>query len=443
MGKTGKWIKNLFTAGKKEELKKGDSPISIGYPVLIQPHTARDTRRRWSFRRSTATRDSSNPMESVATTCIKEVQSMMNSQNESAEEKKHAMAMAAATDAALKAAQASSTEIHLTVVSTIESNLSITEKQDNSAQEFAAIKIQSVFRSYLARKALCALKGLVKLQALVRGHLVRKQANAALRCMQALVSVQARTRAHRILMAQESQPIAQKQLVHRKPPHPHLQENRVRQTYNTDMEENIKIVEMDVGELSSSTHRSSYSNKQTEMGDPRFSTYNSSHQDHSLHQISPSQSALTDISPRTCCGYFEDYSMNYEPNSPQASVSKLGTPLTDYQFFPSYMANTESSKAKVRSQSAPKQRPADSYERQLSNKQKVPTGGRNAPRAVKMQRSSSHMGSAVVEYRNPWSTKLDKSTVSLYSECGSSSTVLTNSNYCRSVVGYEFRGSRR
>ncbi|KAI3984750.1 hypothetical protein MKX01_039367 [Papaver californicum] len=440
MGKTGKWIKNLFTAGEKEELKKGDSPISIGYPVLIQPHTARDGRRRWSFRRSTATRDSSNPMESVATTCIKEVQSMMNSQNESAEEKKHAMAMDAATDAALKAAQASSTEIHLTVVSTIESNLSITEKQDNSAQEFAAVKIQSVLRSYLARKALCALKGLVKLQALVRGHLVRKQANAALRCMQALVSVQARTRAHRILMAQESQPIAQKQLVHRKPPNQHLQENRVRQTYNNDMEENIKIVEMDVGELSSSTHRSSYSNKQTEVGDPRFSIYNSSHQDHSLHQISPSQSALTDISPRICSGYFEDYSMNYEPNSPQTSVSKPGTPLTDYQFFPSYMANTKSSKAKVRSQSAPKQRPADSYDRQLSNKQRVPTGGRNVLRAVKMQHSSS--GPAVVEYRNPWSTKLDKSTVSLYSECGSSSTVLTDSNYCRSVE-YEFRGSRR
>ena len=51
-----------------------------------------------------------------------------------------------------------------------------------------------------ARKALCALRGLVKLQALVRGQLVRRQATATLRRMQALVDAQSRLRAQRARM---------------------------------------------------------------------------------------------------------------------------------------------------------------------------------------------------------------------------------------------------
>ena len=50
-----------------------------------------------------------------------------------------------------------------------------------------------------ARKALKALKGLVKLQALVRGYLVRKQATATLRGMEALIRAQATIRAQKSL----------------------------------------------------------------------------------------------------------------------------------------------------------------------------------------------------------------------------------------------------
>lgn len=62
-------------------------------------------------------------------------------------------------------------------------------------RQWAAIRIQTVFRAFLARRAFRALKALVRLQAIVRGRQVRKQAAVTLRCMEALVRVQARVKA--------------------------------------------------------------------------------------------------------------------------------------------------------------------------------------------------------------------------------------------------------
>ncbi|KAF6155080.1 hypothetical protein GIB67_035827 [Kingdonia uniflora] len=52
--------------------------------------------------------------------------------------------------------------------------------------DWAADRIQATFRGYLTKKALWLLKGLVKLQALLRGHIVRKKIADTMRAMQVL-----------------------------------------------------------------------------------------------------------------------------------------------------------------------------------------------------------------------------------------------------------------
>ncbi|CAO2838889.1 unnamed protein product [Amaranthus hypochondriacus] len=113
---------------------------------------------------------------------------------------KHAIAVAAATaavaEAALAAAKAAAEVVRLTTNGP--STLEHVSKRWSSEYS-AAVKIQSAFRGYLARRALKALKGLVKLQALVRGHFVRKQSTDMFRRLQALVRVQDRACANRAL----------------------------------------------------------------------------------------------------------------------------------------------------------------------------------------------------------------------------------------------------
>ncbi|XP_075478344.1 protein IQ-DOMAIN 11 [Primulina tabacum] len=64
------------------------------------------------------------------------------------------------------------------------------QHHNRAIQDFAATRIQAAFRGYLGRKALRALRGVVKLQALIRGWAVRRQAMNTLKCLQSIVNIQ-------------------------------------------------------------------------------------------------------------------------------------------------------------------------------------------------------------------------------------------------------------
>ncbi|KAK2984376.1 hypothetical protein RJ640_005392 [Escallonia rubra] len=73
-----------------------------------------------------------------------------------------------------------------------------TKDPETIRQEQAATKAQAALRGILARRAFRALKGIIRLQALFRGHLVRRQAVSTLHCMLGIVKLQALARGRKV-----------------------------------------------------------------------------------------------------------------------------------------------------------------------------------------------------------------------------------------------------
>ncbi|CAH2036927.1 unnamed protein product [Thlaspi arvense] len=71
-------------------------------------------------------------------------------------------------------------------------------ESDKIQQEIAATTVQAAFRGYLARRAFWALTGIIRLQALIRGHMVRRQAVSTLCCVMGIVRLQALARGREI-----------------------------------------------------------------------------------------------------------------------------------------------------------------------------------------------------------------------------------------------------
>ncbi|KAF3954083.1 hypothetical protein CMV_020527 [Castanea mollissima] len=466
MGKASKWFRGLLGLNKKT-----DSHSQTPKPPK--------EKRRWSFVKSYREKDHHHHQtkhNNDQTTTKAEATSYgkVSASEHEEDANKHAIAVAAATaaaaEAAVAAAHAAAAVVRLTSSGRCATNTAVAYVSGGVREEWAALKIQAAFRGSLARKALRALKGLVKLQALVRGHIERKRTAEWLQRMQALLRAQARARAGRAQISESSQSSSKSHFHHTGPATPEKFEHAIRckstrsdqspmltrngsksnrrlignqdearlswnrsdsrkdgcsiKTGTTDDEKSDKILEIDSGKPHFTTKRKNvlHSSHHVLTSDQCSHSFTTS-KDSTAHQTVPSPSSceVQSLTPLKFSHEVEDSPFCTADNSPQfysassrGGVSKSSpfTPtksdgsrsfLSGYSDHPSYMSYTESSRAKVRSLSAPKQRPH--YERTSSTK-RYSVHGFGESRSSAQRISNLHANFANKAY--PGSGRLDK-----------------------------------
>ncbi|RLN27813.1 uncharacterized protein C2845_PM05G31710 [Panicum miliaceum] len=208
----------------------------------------------------------------------------------------------------------------------------------------AAVVIQKAFRGYLARKALRALKSLVKLQALVRGYLVRKQAATTLRRLQALMRLQAKT-------ASSRKSVEQERIVARAKPVtlPAVHRRRLSDGGDNGFDRSPRIVEMDTCQLRCRSSRITSRYAADPPGASPLLYFLKPASRLQGQEPEPPHPKTTHNTPRL--GAFPGGYLG----SPAAKLGR-GATCRDTGSSPRYMADTASSVARTRCQSAPRQR---------------------------------------------------------------------------------------
>ncbi|KAG6425688.1 hypothetical protein SASPL_116134 [Salvia splendens] len=303
----------------------------------------------------------------------------------------------------------------------------------------AAVKIQSAFRAYLvgvaglcsvllscegyfllllglcllsvAKRALSALKGLVKLQALVRGHIVRKQSADMLYRMQTMAKIQARASAHRsytdarinFFSSSNHTGVARigenterpnsgkhggslpkqhhsRSYVGNKEKSSHLTSRWLNhwmeqsawnnipeaslESGHDDDEKNDNILEIDTWKPRDRAAPNSHyfsAWKNNDLGQDHSKRVFSKLQKPINPSISSEEARTADNSPRVNSASSRQTSNLRAPFTPARSECSRSA-FGDYLSHPNYMANTKSSRAKLRSHSAPKQRTTQQHE---------------------------------------------------------------------------------
>ncbi|XP_074312494.1 protein IQ-domain 26-like [Silene latifolia] len=397
MGKAIRWFKSLLSSKKHNEKENNPPKINnnnngvTNENVSIQNVGCNGVGKRWSFAKETVEKKESKT-KNQSNKWFKEY---LIDEREN-EQSKHAIAVAAATaaaaDAAVAAAQAAAAVVRLT--SQRRGDLFTAD----GTERWAAVKIQSFFRGYLARRAHRALKGLVKLQAHVRGYLVRKQAAATLHSMQSLIRAQATVRSLRANQSLTQNNKLQSDFRSRRSMErfdetktDQFHSNRLWTScdpYNSPYEGSPKIVEIDTYKPKSRSRR---------LNNP--SMYDFGNDDFQYPTMSSPLPSIPHQSAYDWSYYGEEGRVCTAQNTPRFTNSiRPNAPPTparsvcgDGLFRPSYMGDTKSFRAKLRSQSAPKQRPADRPRKGISLDELMAARNSVSGGVLRMQRSCSHL----------------------------------------------------